>query len=392
MRILSSSTSSEHWLTLMTCTVCAHTPDDSPVYKCNLGHTICYPCFQRLVVAGGMPVCGVCESDKFTRHDVSPDFLRKLKTKPGIGRPHRYTLERTCLNGGQQLVRNGGVDDSVTVEQLFQLPSCKIQQLFDETTKERIRGMNFDSAADMRSQLNLKNERRDEEVCTVYTLEDKSNSKIWLKKCNRDSSSIYNFENVGGGIQAMQSRKPLKCPHDPCNKIIAVSSFQTHFKYEHCDFERFDAERGKELRLNFNPTIIEHDKTICLGIIRLHDGNCNSGCSGGSITKIARKFNRKQEVDTFWVMVSGSPDDRPEHAYAVVWLFSNNGQFYNCTIELSSVHDVMTVTTLCGVNAMHESQSIADITLRLNCLFLTHGTIASMLGYSPKLKLRITIF
>lgn len=314
---------------------------------------------------------------------VSQDFLRKLKTKPGIGRPFRYSQrthspESKCDVGKTPSCK----DNTVTVEKLFQLSRDQLSVLFHDKNKGKIKNLKGSYVMKAGAERNeIKNEKRDQ---VVKNSEEVQESRIWLTKTNKL------LTRKESSITSLHSKKPLNCPHDPCRKIIAISSFLTHFKHEHPDIPRYSMERGKELNLCVDPAIVEHNTTICLGLVTVYDIN-RLQLSKPPASNVMNKFSKKIPIDTFWIMVSGSPFEKRQHAYILYWLFTNNDDFYNCTLEVSSYKDILIYSTFCGVNDIQDSQNIIEVAQRLNCLYLPYGCVESMLKYGPKMNLRIIV-
>lgn len=324
----------------------------------------------------GNPKCLKCLSEKFKSLHVSTSFLRKLKVKPGIGRSLRYKVKKTISKPAIPPLINED-SSNVTLEQIFQLNREQIKSLFDQNIDEKkcefipYRGCKFEKML-------LKSEDRDQEVRKNDNVED---CREWLKK----SSTLSLRKNTS--ISSLYSRKPLNCPHDPCKKIIAISSFYSHFKYDHPEITRYAIERGKDLCLPLDISKVEHNKTICFGLITVYDKFKRKQ----SIPNMQKLTNQRIPVDTFWIMLSGSPEETPSHAYMLVWLFTNNDEYYNCTIEISSKKDIVCYSTFCGVNDMHDSQNIVEIAQRLNCLYLSYGSMKNLLQYGSDIQLRIAI-
>lgn len=87
--------------------------------------------------------CQICGSKEFQTDTKSPDFLRKLKIKPGIGRSCRYKIKRpesphsrtsSCDRWRQEQEElcpaDNNLKESVTIEKLFRLPREDLQELF----------------------------------------------------------------------------------------------------------------------------------------------------------------------------------------------------------------------------------------------------------------------
>ncbi|KRT79758.1 hypothetical protein AMK59_7135 [Oryctes borbonicus] len=369
---------SEHWLTLMTCTVCENTPDESPVYLCNLGHTLCLNCFKNMTKSG-IPQCTKCQSTKFKAKNVSPDFLKKLKFKPGIGRPRRYPIpqSRTISPApSEQQMKNR--DETITMEKLFQLPSERLQEIFEEASKKKLALQ--DGIAP--------NCRRPKSKVPNWN-QNKKDSSEWLVKKYTKPTMKETYSTT-----SMCSRKPLNCPHKPCNKIIAMSSFHTHFKHEHTDIPRYSVDRGKELEIQLDTDVLEFNTTFCLGMVTLYETNRLNVCRSNNPTpaaNVVRRFAQRVPIDTFWIMVSGSCEAKKSHAYIIFWLFTSNDQFYNCTLEVAAQKEIMSYSTFCSVNCMQDSHEVKAVAQRLNCLYITYGAMESILSYGTKPKFRMTI-
>ncbi|XP_065155604.1 uncharacterized protein [Atheta coriaria] len=368
MKISASVSPAEHWLTLMNCTMCKRTPEASPIYRCNYGHALCYSCFQQLISQEAIPVCRECGSEHFTRQDVSDDFLRKLKIKPGIGRPCRYVLKPD-----QPSLTLVPTTAMVTIEQLFQLPTHQIKELFQNCTKEKLNYL--------------------KQLSATEGLTSKLASLSFPHKAMYHNRKLTDADK---SFEALQSRKPLRCPHDMCNKIVAISSFKAHYKYEHFNFKKYNMIRGNELCIPFDPAVLQHGKSICLGIISMfpNPDDPRRVRSDDELTShnSMNIFDEKNEVDTFWLMTTGSQSDNPQFAYILLWLFTTNEDVvYNSTIELTSEENTMTMTTFCKVNKIYESQCINEVMRRQNCLYLAYTTMRSMLMYGSTLMFRMTI-
>lgn len=334
----------------------------------------------------GYPQCTKCSSDKFKSLHVSSSFLSKLKYKPRIPRENRYVKIKQKESKKYSSTKLQPSNNSeVTLEKLFKLNKQQIQYLFDQTYEEKSRIDLLPCEAALITKMPLKTEERDQEL----KQEPSNENKMWLRKASTMSLK------KNSSVASLFSRKPLNCPHDPCKKIIAISSFYSHFKYDHPEIAQYMLERGAELCLPFDVTKLEHNKTICLGLIRVYDKYKRKSCtklnvpSGSHIFK--NNHHQRVPVDTFWIMMSGSPDEIQSHAYVLIWIFTNNNDYYNCTIEVSSENDNVCYSTFCGVNDMHDSQNITEIAQRLNCLYLSYGSVKNIFQYGLDTQLRIAI-
>ncbi|XP_022917759.1 uncharacterized protein [Onthophagus taurus] len=386
-----SLTKSEHWLTLMCCSQCKQTPDESPIYICSLGHSLCLNCFKNLT-HHGVPKCSTCKSTKFTAKMVSSDFLKKLKTRPGIGRPYRYgkvdqnQASSKNFSFSQDNMKTN--DETVTIEKLFQMSTHELQRFFDETSRRRTKLTTLHAGANK--------SRMPPKPLTNNT------SCVW----SSHYSNLLKDESVPGtssdlnriqSFTSLQSRKPLRCPHNPCGKIIAMSSFQLHFKHEHTDIPKTSMDRGKTLTINLKSTNFEYNRTICINMVTIREENELSTITNpnGFNANIARKFPEKVVVGTYWLMMSGSRETKRTHAYMLFWLFTNETKEQstnvNCTIEIASEHDEMAYSTFCSINILPDDLSANAIAKGLNCLYVTYGGIETLLSYGPNLLLRLTV-
>lgn len=320
------------------------------------------------------------------------DFLKKLRVKPGIGRPYRYKINHTT----DPVITCPTETDKppeapVTVEQLFCLPREELSMLFAEQTKQKIRNAaypippkNSKIISNAASEVIIPKRSGHKDLSKG---ENPSTSSTWLTKSSQktlNSQSCYSFA---------QSKKPLRCPHDPCKKTVAVSSFLNHFKHEHPQIRRYNVDRGMQLVIPCDASHVEHNVTFCVAMITVYDVN-NIKLSPKALPNVANVYNKlssKVPLNTFWLLVSGSQEERFSFAYALYWLFTNNDNNYTCTLEMASENDTVSFSTFCGVNGTNDSQEIPDVAQRLNCLYLTKGSMLALLEDGPELKLGITI-
>lgn len=331
-----------------------------------------------LIYISGIPQCTKCQSTKFKAKNVSADFLKKLKIKPGIGRPRRYPQPLHSRSPSPIPSEQGTInkDETITMEKLFQLPSERLQEIFEEASRRKL--------------------AQKEGVSTCRRCKPAEKTHNWninaMDSCDWLVKKKSPMREVNSST-SMCSRKPLNCPHKPCNKIIAMSSFHTHFKHEHTDIPRYSVDRGKELEIQLNTEAFEFNTTFCLGMVTIYEVSKINMCRNAQNTaaSVARKFAQRLPLDTFWIMVSGSSESRKSHAYMLFWLFTNNDQFYNCTMEVASQKEKMCYSTFCSVNSMYDSHEVKDVAQRLNCLYITYGAMESILSYGPKPKFRLTL-
>ncbi|KAF5300237.1 hypothetical protein FQR65_LT09191 [Abscondita terminalis] len=208
-----ASNSSEHWLTTMTCTVCENTPD-SPAFKCPTGHLICTDCFTKLK-RNGLIRCKNCLSSAFRKQETSKD-PDKIETKSSDkvilpeARPEEYK-------------------SNITIEQLFQMTSAEFQKLFQFTAREKLRS----------KALRLKRVASDQQINVFHNFERGDTGEEFIRKILYFKKSMFpillsNNEDVIS-LDHSLSKKPILCLHNSCKKIVTISSFAQHFKYDHRD-------------------------------------------------------------------------------------------------------------------------------------------------------------
>ncbi|KAK5645334.1 hypothetical protein RI129_006634 [Pyrocoelia pectoralis] len=335
-------TSSEHWLTMMMCSECEKLPDDSLMYKCDMGHYLCKNCFSALKERGNRlrPKCGRCHSLDLTKHAISADFLRKLRIKPGIGRSRRYDHGYWPLS--IETYDKSVPKKDITIEKLFQLNRFQIKQLFGLRNKHR-------PALTWRHKF----ERGD----TVVDLR---------RKCPSNSVIVKNSFSV-----CSLSRKPIICPHGHCRKMVTISSFAQHFKYDHPDITCHRCARGEELYLHHDVKDIEYNFTQCAAIVDVADVD---------------------QIDTFWLMITGSPEQEEYKAYVIYWLLTNATSHPNCAIELSSHLQNISYSTFCPVARIYDNFQPLEIAQTLYCLHIPYSSMCNILSEGPALHLRITVY
>lgn len=280
--------------------------------------------------------------------------------------------------------------EEVTVEQLFQLPKEQLKILFAEHTKQQIRAAT-NAVVPPRSSRSIASYASIEKKPTLKEISlnrgERSSSSVWLTKVNQKA--------LGSHLSSVlpQSKKPLRCPHDPCGKTVAVSSFLSHFRHEHPQIQRYNVDRGKQLVIPCDASMIEHNVTFCIALIAVYDpSNIKpSPKANSNLTNACNKLNTKVPFNTFWLLVSGSAEEKASSAYAMYWLFTCNSQSYTCTLEMASAKDSTSSSCFCNVNGAQDSQKIEDVAHRLNCLYLTKGTLCALLEDGPDLRLGVTI-
>lgn len=296
----------------------------------------------------------------FLQSKITTDFLNKIKRKPGIGRPYRYNsnpLFNLCRYEKTNIASQTNCND-VTVESLFHLSKTELRKLFN-----RNRDLN-----------QFEPEQFIEPIDYV--------------------SSERDYAQPSYRLGVTQSRMPMKCPHHPCKRMVAVSSFVSHFKHEHQHIARYNIQRGKELWMPCDVSDIQYNSQICLAMITAYEINkidVQMSKSSLSVIKTCSKFSQQVPLCSFWVMVSGSPVKNPNVAYALYWLFTTSEEEYRCTLELSSKNDTISFSTYCGVSSSSQIKNFDDVAQNLGCLILSHASLGALLKEGPEVNLRITI-
>lgn len=133
--------------------------------------------------------------------------------------------------------------------------------------------------------------------------------------------------------------------------------------------------------------------TFCIGLITVYDvTKIEAGARAShGVANTCKKLKNRVPMDTFWLMVSGSQHEHQYSAYVVYWLFVCNNTPYTCTMDLMSARDSVSFSVFSGVNGSGDSQEIEDVANRLNCLFLTKGSVLAALEDGPEIRLGITI-
>lgn len=152
-------------------------------------------------------------------------------------------------------------------------------------------------------------------------------------------------------------------------------------------------DRGKNLSIYCDASVIEHNVTYCIGLITVYDVakiDVGSRASTG-VVNVCNRLKTRVPLDTFWLLVSGSPQEHPYSSYVLYWLFVCNNSSYTCTLDLMSANDKVNCSIFCGVNGAGDSQEIEDVAKSLNCLYLTRGSVMALLEDGPEIKLGLTI-
>ncbi|XP_044271630.1 uncharacterized protein LOC123015767 [Tribolium madens] len=313
------------------CNFCCELPETTPIYHCPNRHQYCNECFRKLqrlyrgsVEGGGC--CLICKcAAKFEKSDVSSELLKKLKVKPGIGRPLKCNPRKNMF-----------LDDG------------------EISTGENMFG----------SQL-------------------EKNQGDGLKSLKMRSMSATTM-----------SKRPLTCLHDGCRKSVAVSSLVSHFKHDHPAVPCFGIERGRELKMLFDISLVEHNRTFCLSMITVYEFNkidVVRSKSSQSVINTCSKLSGRVPLNTFWLMMSGSSEYRKDNFYVLFWLYSNCEDRFWYTIELSSKNDRISDSSFCSAVGLHESRTVEDVARSMNCLFVNYGSFIALLEEGDKINLRITV-
>lgn len=293
--------------------------------------------------------------------------MNKVKKKPGIGRSYRYNSNSLIDNGynycrsEQTNVASQTNDGGVTVEAIFQLSKTELQKLFS----------------------------RNRDLTSPIASGPFSESLGYVSSENEYSQ--LNGCRLG---TPLQSKMPLKCPHKPCKKMVAISSFVSHFKHEHQDIPKYTIQRGKELWLSCDISDIEYNEQYCIAMITVYEINkidVQLSRSSQSVIKTCGKFTQQVPVSSFWLMVSGSLEKNPNVAYALYWLFTTSEEHYQSTIELSSKNDSVSFSTYSGINNNPQHNTFNDVAGNLSCLILSQASLGALLKEGPEINLRITI-
>ncbi|KAJ8983819.1 hypothetical protein NQ317_008945 [Molorchus minor] len=349
-----------HWATMVKCSLCGGIPESAPLFQCPLQHLYCSSCTVKLKknykgsIKGGS-MCTICHAEAvFGQSKINTDFLNKIRAKPGIGRPYRYSINLLAnkdYNYSRTHPNESEEQPEVTVEELFQLPADEIRKLLNRRHES--------TYADTPS-----------------------------------ATEPFGQQSSGGTIRthgiASTSKLPIKCPHNPCSKMVAVSSFVSHFKHEHAEIPKYNIERGKELCIPCNVSVVEHGINYCIAMITVYEINkidVKKSRSSQSVIKTCSKFCQQVPINSFWLMATGSVERKSYCSYALFWLFTTADENYQSTIEMSSKHDSLSLSTYCGV----KNVNFANIVESLNCLLVSKASFGAILKEGPEVNLRITV-
>lgn len=191
------------------------------------------------------------------------------------------------------------------------------------------------------------------------------------------------------------TRKPIKCLHDGCRKSVAIHALLDHFKHDHITIPNFRITKNQPLRLSFDVSLVEYDRTFCMAVIHLCESNTidvTRSRSSQSVINACKMLSKEVPSSNFWLVMSGSNSHSKKlSTYAIIWLYCNDPQQYWCTIELSSKNDRTSISSFSSTVNLHDSSNTEDIVKSMNCLYITRGTFFAMLQDDEKVNLRITV-
>lgn len=193
---------------------------------------------------------------------------------------------------------------------------------------------------------------------------------------------------------SVSSKQPMHCPHDPCRKIVTASSLEGHFTYEHCFTPKYTLERGKELQIILDPSILEYGKTFCLGVITYDKKKSSVNPSESSTLNhtVNKSSARGVTTEKFWIMVSSFSEKKKLLSYVLFWLFINKDHHYQCRLELTSTKDIMCYSVLCSVHMINvRNVGVEEVHTKMTCLHVPCGGIENQLLLGPKLTFTIAI-
>ncbi|KAK9889723.1 hypothetical protein WA026_007104 [Henosepilachna vigintioctopunctata] len=371
--------SSDHWAAVCICNRCRKIPDSTSLYHCPFQHQFCSSCFHKMKKnyrgkeENGC-FCEICRTSfNFKETKINPELLRKLKSTPGISRPLRYGTS-TLLNRLSDIssLPNHIHDSSsipVTVENLFGLPKSDLTKLLDRK---------------------YCGDSKNESDIGEKSLE----AKFRGSRTNSSSSFCKNPASTSPSINQFSSHKPVICPHYPCNKMVAVSSFANHFRYEHPELKKYSTERNREILIPLDISSAEYGKSLCIAILTVYETNkfdLLKSRSTNSVIRTCRKFCQKVPLGSFWVMLSGSKSKKKSQSYILIWVFTNNDGNFRSTIELSTKSDNVSFSCFNCVNGVAENLTVDDLASKSNCLFISYGSVVGLLREGEELNLRVTV-
>lgn len=272
---------------------------------------------------------------------------------------------------------------AVTVESLFQLPKTELNKILSNKKESNTYVNNH-----VKEINGLKKVEPYISSSSSY-----SQSRVAVQKSQSTLSQSW-INSLQHRIGPLHSKVPIRCPHRTCGKMVAISSFVTHFKHEHYRIPKYIIIRGTELCIPCDISVIEHNSHYCLAMITVYEINeidVKESKSSKGVINTCSKFSQQIPINSFWLMVSGSSEKRPIYSYACCWLFTISEENYYNTIELSSKYDSISFSTFCGVNISLQNKKFTDIVENLDSLIVSHASIRSLLREGPQLNLRITI-
>ncbi|KAL1492115.1 hypothetical protein ABEB36_012605 [Hypothenemus hampei] len=337
----------QQWKLSSMCAVCCRALDRLPVFHCSQNHPCCQHCFKDFKMSKGnesLMNCPLCKNISY----------EQTKIKPGIGRPYRYNMN---------MLPATKYHCSKNYQDCYANPSTQSTSAINNEDEEKV----FEMLIGISKRKFYQNQSTD-------------------KKSNRVSTKSK-FT-----LPPSSSKRPFQCPHKPCHKTVAIAQLVNHFKSEHKDVLNFSMERGKELLIPCDVTLIEHNFSFCLAMITIYEINRIDFLKRGSSESIVRtcnKFCQKVPISTFWLMVSGSSDRKSTSAYCLFWLFTNSEDLHKCTLELSSKEDSISLSSFCEVSKVLEKDF--GIFKKLQGLIVTRSSLRALLRDGISLNLRVTV-
>ena len=303
-------------------------------------------------------------------------------------------------------------NENVTLEDLFQMPIDMVEELFQyqkfklNKRKERHRLIQSNG---FKSKLNTNKNCGMKLSVTKYDAISSRNVASMKKVLEEDDSNaddtsderdffIKRCETVSllkmWSTTSVSSKQPMRCPHDPCSKIVTASSLEGHFKHEHVFTPKYTLERGKELQIMLDASILEYGKTFCLGVITYDKKKPSASPRKGSTIDYTVNEISEGAVSTekFWIMVSSFSEKNKSLSDVIFWLFINKDHNYQCRLELASARDIMCYSVLCSVNMFNvRNVGIEEMLTKMTCLYVPYGGIENQLLLGSKLTFTITI-
>lgn len=312
------------------CTICNEISDLTHLYRCNMGgHSMCCSCFIKQRKNG-------------IKYSLFYILALKIKSSGDVRCIKCNSIVLKIRSS--QINLNEDPKKTITIEELFRLPSDQLNVLFNKNSREKLQG---------------------------------NDDTDLLDKMKRSQKSNH-----------LQTWKPLKCPHQLCGKTVNSSSLKVHFMYEHSNVPTYQITRGQELYVTTNLSKIEHGISNCIGMIELYDEYrfISRVCNGNY-----RKDNQRISIGTFWFLLSGSEEVGANKSFALFWLCSDSEGPFKATLEASSYFNNSSSATFCGVNDVRDDLSIKMVMENMNCLYLCYGSLLNLKAPCGELNLTITI-